>query len=539
MAREEELDWFVGGWFEGRSDSLVLHMSMTGLAPRAPTQQGNWITDVQGLLPTVDQISRSLKEAVGLPSAYLAKVEDRPAAEMLTDRPAAFRSYVEGLRLRLVEGDPEGALEALRVATARDPDFALGWNELSLAAFSRGDAESAIEAKQHVIDLDYRLPRWKYLSLLQGYYLMTGQGEEALAVAEERVERYPDDLQAREQLANLYGNAGRIDEAAEILESLFESDPERLDFLLQIARVRAAGGDPEVIRQAFERYRAAGGKSREGIMEYAEFLRSRGDLAEAATLYRDALLLRPKDAGLRVGAAGVLAALGKHDDADEELTEAYGFAASAEQRAAVDSARAELYLRLGRLGAARDAEERARSARREFLSPMRQALSALEGMHRVAPSAGLADALRQVDELSGSLPGALRPIAAVGRWKIFEALDMADSLLAVLPEVRTVQGDGGLRRCRRRARRRRFGSRLYAWSPGSGARPGGGAREARPGRRGPRGSGARPLCMERSGRRFPARTRGASARDGTDVRLELSRFAAGAAPVSRSRSSCP
>ena len=435
LARERGLGWVVSGWFDGRSDSLVVHSTLTGLARRAPTSQQSWITDVNGLLPTVDRFSRFIREGVALPSAYLSKVEDRPATEMLSDRPAAFRSYVEGLRLRLVVGDPEGARDALRVATARDPDFALGWNELSLAAFSQGDAESAIEAKQRVINLDYRLPRWKYLSLLQGYYLMTGQSDAALAVAEERVDRYPDDLRAREQLANLYANAGRTESATETLESLFESDPDRLDYLLQIATIQAGAGNPEAARDAYERYRAAGGDSREGIRAYAEFLRSRGDLVGAETLYRDALLLSPDDALLRIGVAGVLATLGRHEDAENELTGALESAASAEQRSAVDSARAELYLTLGRLRAAREAEEEARLARPGFLDPLNRSLSALQGMHRVAPSIGLAESLRQVDELTASLPGALRPLASIGRWKIFASLRMGDSLLAILPEV--------------------------------------------------------------------------------------------------------
>ncbi|MEJ2547745.1 MAG: tetratricopeptide repeat protein, partial [Gemmatimonadota bacterium] len=249
------------------------------------------------------------------------------------------------------------------------------------------------------------------------------------------VERYPDDLPAREQLANLYANAGRTESATETLESLFESDPDRLDYLLQIATIEAGAGTPEAARDAYERYRAAGGESREGIQEYAEFLRSRGDLVGAETLYRDALLLSPDDALLRIGVAGVLATLGHHEDAENELTGALESAVSAEQRSAVDSARAELYLTLGRFRAAREAEEEARRARPGFLDPLNRSLSALQGMHRVVPSIGLAESLRQVDELTASLPGALRPLASIGRWKTFAALGMGDSLLAILPEV--------------------------------------------------------------------------------------------------------
>ncbi|MCL7972597.1 MAG: protein kinase [marine benthic group bacterium] len=435
LARERGLGWVLSGWFEGRADSLVVHSSLTGMKRGTTAAQRAWITDIEGLLPTVDRLSHAIKEGVVLPSAYLARVEDRPAMEMLSDRPAAFRSYVEGMRLRLVEGDPEAARDAMRVATGRDPDFALAWNELSLAAFSQGDAESAIEAKQRVIELDYRLPRWKYLSLLQGYYLMTGQSDAALAVAEERVERYSDDLHAREQLANLYANAGRTEAATETLESLFESDPDRLDYLLRIATIQAAAQNPEAAREAYERYRAVGGDSREGIQEYAEFLRSHGDLTEAEALYRDALLLSPEDALLRIGVAGVLATLGRHEDAVSELNGALESSVSAEQRSAVDSARAELYLSLGRLRAAREAEQAARLARAEFLDPLNRSLSALQGMHRVAPSIGLTESLRQVEELSASLPGALRPLASIGRWKTFAALEMGDSLVAILPEV--------------------------------------------------------------------------------------------------------
>ena len=435
LARDSELGWIYGGWFEGRADSLVVHASLTGLGPRGAVREQTWLTDESRLLGLTDDLSRWIKQGLDLPSGYLERVEDRPAVEMLTDRPAAFRAYVDALRLRRVVGDPQGALDGMKVASARDPDFALAWNELSLAAFSLGDAETAIDAKQRVIALDYRLPRWKYLSLLQGYYLMTGQSELALAVAEERAERYPDDLQAREQLANLYANAGRAPEAVELLEQLFEADPQRLDYLLQIAAVRASGGDPQATRDAYERYRAAGGDSRQGIREFAEFLLAQGDVEAADELYRGALLLDPEDSEMRMGAAGVLAAMGRYGDAESELYEAYAQAVSAEQHAAVDSARGELMLRLGRLREAREAEERARIAREEYLDPMSEALRALEGMHLVAPSAGLAPALLEVEAWSRSLPGSLRSLSSIGRLRVFESLEIADSLLAVLPEV--------------------------------------------------------------------------------------------------------
>jgi len=435
LARESELGWVVGGWFDGQPDSLVVHLTVTGLGPRSSESGHSWVTGENDLLGLTDEISRSIKQGLGLPSAYLERVEDRPAAEMLTDRREAFRAYVDALRLRRVAGDPQGALDGMRLASARDPDFALAWNELSLAAFSLGDAETAIAAKERVIDLDYRLPRWKYLSLLQGYYLMTGNSELALAVAEERAERYPDDLQAREQLTNLYANAGRAREAVEVLEQLFEADPQRLDYLLQIAMVLADAGDPEAARDAYERYRAAGGDSRQGVREFAEFLVAQGDLEGAGELYREALLLDPTDAEIRTGAAGVLAALGRYEDAETELRMALEQALSGEQRASVHAARAQLFLTQGRLEEAGEAEGRARVDRQEFLDPLSQALAALEGMQFVAPSMGMAQALAEVEELSRFLPGPLRSLASVGRLQVFESLELADSLLAVLPEV--------------------------------------------------------------------------------------------------------
>lgn len=435
IARDAGLGWTFGGWFEGRSDSLVVTTVLSGLGPRTSSRKDEWIVSEEDILSLADSLGVAVKEGVSLPTGYLGRVEDLPAEEILTGNPEAFRRYVAGYRARQVQGDPENSGQQLQIAVELDPDFALAWNELSLSAFSAGDAETAIDAKQHVIQLDYRMPRWKYLSLLQGYYVMTGNGDRALAVAEERVERYPDDLEARRTLANLYTNAGMAAAAANAWELLYEIEPDHVEYLLEIARVHTGAGDSDAARSTYERYLESGGHSRDGIHEYALFLRLRGDLALADELYREALLLDPSDSRTHLGAAGVFAARGEFDEAGRELGEAARTAVSAEQRAAGDSARAELHLVLGRLDEARLAEEQARLERPVFLEPFNVALAALGAMHRVAPSVGLAEALEQVAGFGAALPLPLASLSAVGRWKTFESLEIADSLLAVLPEA--------------------------------------------------------------------------------------------------------
>ncbi len=439
LAREAGLGWTYGGWFDGRADSLVVHTTLTPLgeesARGAQPQSRAWTTTEDGVVPLADSLSRALRGDVGLPSGYLARVEDRPATEVLTDSPRAFRRYVDGVRLRWIVQDPGAATGSLREAVEFDPDFALAWNELSLAALSGGDEETALEAKKRVIGLDYRLPRWKYLSLLQGYYVMSGQSESAMAVAEERVARYPDDLEARRSLARVLANAGRLAEAIEQWEILYEREPGRPDYLLAIARARSGTSDRARARLAFERYFAAGGASREGRDEFARFLRAGGELDRATDIYREALLLDPEDVPLRIGLAAVEADAGDFAEAGRELQRALETAGSPEHRELVLAAAADLDLRLGRLESARRAELEARDERSRFLDPLNEAIENLSGMDRVAASLGMAPSLRQVGTLAEGLPPLLRPLSALGRWATFEALEQGDSLAAALDDA--------------------------------------------------------------------------------------------------------
>ncbi|MFO7587303.1 MAG: protein kinase [Gemmatimonadota bacterium] len=439
LAREADLGWTYGGWFDGRADSLVVRSILTRLDARSlpgpdPVTRES-LTDLDGIVDLADSLGAALKSDLGLPSGYIERVADRPASEILTDSPKAFRAYVEGKRLLEVEGDPGAASEALREAVGIDADFALAWNALSLAALTDGDSETALAAKRKVIDLDYRLPRWKYLSLLQGYYTMSGEPARALAVAEERVARYPDDLEAHRSLAQLHRNAGRVDDATAEWELLYQREPDRPVYLLEIARARASSSDVRAAREAFERYMASDAASREGRLEYASFLRSRGELDLAAAVYGEALLLDPSDALLHLGVAEVHAARGNWSDAERAFRDARSNAASAAQRAAIFGAEADFRLSLGELEAARRAEEAARRERKAFANPIQVTVDALEGMDRVAPSIGMAAALREVEALSSDLPVVFQPVSAFGRWKTFRSLRMGDSLLVALDDA--------------------------------------------------------------------------------------------------------
>jgi len=448
VARQAELDWVYGGWFEGRPDSLAVHTTLTAL-DRARTggseaASHEWRTSADDLMSVADTLAEVLKADLGLPSGYLERVEDRPATEILTGSPRALRRYVEGIRLRTISGDPGAAVGALREAVEFDPDFALAWNELSLAAFSAGDEDLALDAKRRVIGLDYRLPRWKYLSLLQGYYTMGGQTEAAMAVAEERVARYPDDLEARRSLARVYANAGRVAEAIAQWEILYEREPGHAEYLLAIARALAGTSDRARARLAFDRYLGTGEASLEGRDAFARFLRAGGELDRAGDVYRDALLLDPSDVAMRVGFAEVEAGRGDFDGAERELQRALEAATSAEQRATVLETVADLNLTLGRLDAARRAEERTREERPRFLDLPSAAIGNLEGMQWVAGSLGEREALRQVDSIASGLPAVLRPLAALGRWATFQALEEGDSLLAALEDAEAALSVFGL-----------------------------------------------------------------------------------------------
>ena len=115
---------------------LDLNLRRAGTGVPIPVKVEGAAADVFGL---VDQITDRIKASLDLSPAQLRAEQDRPLAEVATASLPALRAYQSGLA-ELRRGAPQAAIPFLKEATAQDPNFAMAFARLALAA---SEADSA------------------------------------------------------------------------------------------------------------------------------------------------------------------------------------------------------------------------------------------------------------------------------------------------------------------------------------------------------------------------------------------------------------
>src|SRR6185369_14380645 len=130
------------------------------------------------------------------------------AAEPVASRsPAALASYAQG-SASFLRGDALAAVPALERAVAADPRYTAAWVELAQAREALGRGEPAREAARRAVEtLGPGESRAAYEARAVEARLL-GRPDQAQEILSRLLARYPDDVEARVELAEAYGEQG-------------------------------------------------------------------------------------------------------------------------------------------------------------------------------------------------------------------------------------------------------------------------------------------------------------------------------------------
>jgi len=158
------------------------------------------------LLPTLDKLSRSLREKAG---ESLRQVQSGPPLEQVTTPSLeALRLYAEAVRAHDVDVDYRVAIARERAAVALDPGFAMAWRKMSASAanWSLGQAiidSAIIQAYRH----RDRLSERERLLVEARYFGLDAPGHDrprAVAALQAAVAKYPTDIASLISLGREY-----------------------------------------------------------------------------------------------------------------------------------------------------------------------------------------------------------------------------------------------------------------------------------------------------------------------------------------------
>jgi tetratricopeptide (TPR) repeat protein len=177
---------------------------------------------------------------------------------LTTESLPALKSYLQA-ESQLRSGRFNAALESFQEAVAQDPDFALAWYRMSVAAeWASVGTDQVHHAASQAVRLSDRLSE-RYRRLLEAR-LATQRGDTAAAETRYRtiVGSHPDDVEAWAQLGEVlshqaYSTGRSTSESREAWERVLELDPNSVGAMWHLARVAALEGETEELKSLANR----------------------------------------------------------------------------------------------------------------------------------------------------------------------------------------------------------------------------------------------------------------------------------------------
>lgn len=140
------------------------------------------------------------------------------------DKNAKEADYYRGNFSLYALGDPDAAIEHLKKALAKDPEFVLAHYDLGTALRDQGKIEQAIAQYEKTVALQPDFP--EALSNLGGFYFREGKIEKAVAVFRHAIQVYPNFIQGLSNLGAALNKMGQSREAIPFLQKALSLDPE-------------------------------------------------------------------------------------------------------------------------------------------------------------------------------------------------------------------------------------------------------------------------------------------------------------------------
>lgn len=230
----------------------------------------------------------------------------------------SLEAYTGGVE-QLSRGNALDAIEPLEAVVRSAPQFALAWDRLAqaLAALGR-DQEAMTAADKAVAALDGSYGRAGALIRARRAAL-SGNPNDAARELEGLLRKVPADSEARFMLGEVYGDAGRLQDATSALQQVVEASPDHPSAWYLLGKFSILQGDAQravddyLVKALVIQNRLDNVQGRADVLNALGIAQAQvGNLDDAATYYRQSLELRRRIGDDR-GEAAVLANLARID----------------------------------------------------------------------------------------------------------------------------------------------------------------------------------------------------------------------------------
>jgi serine/threonine protein kinase/predicted Zn-dependent protease len=169
------------------------------------------------VLDALGKASSNLRGKMGESLSSIQKF-DKPLEQATTSSLEALKAYSDG-SAELANANNLAALPFLKRAIQLDPNFAMAYRGVAVAANNTGQTETSLEYAQKAFDLKDRASEREDLAITSYYYQQTNQIDKALETYQRYQKSYPRDLRTWLNPSVLHISIGEFDKAlAESLE---------------------------------------------------------------------------------------------------------------------------------------------------------------------------------------------------------------------------------------------------------------------------------------------------------------------------------
>jgi tetratricopeptide (TPR) repeat protein len=325
-----DADRLVSGRVHAAGGRLRVDLSMLATDPPGlPAAELHAEAALGETFRLVEEIGATLRQRLAVPPAPAGGAE--PAASRA---PAALAGFAQG-SASLLRGDALAAVPALERAVAADPRYTAAWVELARAREALGRSEPAREAARQAVET---LPTGESRAAYEARAVearLLGHPDRAQEILSRLLARYPDDVEARVELAEAYGEQGSLDRAIAALKAAVLLAPHhpRAWFLLGKYSILAGDSrhavDEHLVRALVVQNELGSDQGRADVLNaFGVAYRNLGEMDRAAENYAQAAALRKKIGDERGYAtslrnlANIHTVRGEYGAAEKQLAEA-------------------------------------------------------------------------------------------------------------------------------------------------------------------------------------------------------------------------
>ena len=291
LAELLDADRLVAGRVHAAGGRLRIDLSLVKAdLPGLPAQPLHDEAEPAAAFQLVDRLGASLRARLDAPAAGAGPVPSQS--------PVALSAYATGSGA-LRRGDALSAVASLERAVADDPRYGAAWVQLARARDALGRRDAAREAARRAVEtLGPGEGRSAYEARAVEARL-SGRPERAQEILARLAERYPEDAEARVELAEAYGEQGSLDRAIPALEGAVRLAPHhpRAWYLLAKYSILAGNArravDDYLVHALVVQNQLGSEEGRADVLNaFGVAFRKLGEMARAAESYEQAAAIR-------------------------------------------------------------------------------------------------------------------------------------------------------------------------------------------------------------------------------------------------------